>query len=356
LSGSFAAPKYLPEPFSSGRTCRTTPLPHRCSASEGPSTTRRPGGDRVGCPRPAPPSGWATPGPLRGPREGGPGPPPEEGSGPPPPGGYPEARMGGPPPGGSGRGGRSPTVTPPGVTPPSGGVKNAVFGRHLVLYNLVGFFPVLISGCGRIFGRGKLPPGGGTPPTPPGGVKNRDFWTPPRNASPGPPRGGSGPSSIDPPLPTPPGPGGVHCLSPYFRGKEGERWGRGVFQHIQTDAFTTPVHCIDRIAYEGVWTKHSGGDGLEVTHSLVGSQNPASQINELRPSVTVTRTSPSPTSRLGLSVIPTRKAIHQSDVVNRPYDMTESTLSVQIILSFLAHFCFLFSSHVVRERSESKQK
>jgi hypothetical protein len=78
-------------------------------------------------------------------------------------------------------------------------------------------------------------------------------------------------------------------------------------------------------------TKHSGGDGLEVTHSLVGSQNPASQINELRPSVTVTRTSPSPTSRLGLSVIPTRKAIHQSDVVNRPYDMTESTLSVQII-------------------------
>ena len=171
----------------------------------------------------------------------------------------------------------------------------------------------------------------GTPPTPPGGVKNGHFWTPPRNASPGPPRGGSGPSSIDPPLPTPPGPGGVHCVLPYNRGNQGERWGRGVFQHIQTDAFTTPVHCIDRIAYEGVVTKHSGGDGLEVTHSLVGSQNPASQINELRPSVTVTRTSPSPTSRLGLSVIPTRKAIHQSDVVNRPYDMTESTLSVQII-------------------------
>jgi hypothetical protein len=87
-------------------------------------------------------------------------------------------------------------------------------------------------------------------------------------------------------------------------------------------------------------TKHSGGDGLEVTHSLVGSQNPASQINELRPSVTVTRTSPSPTSRLGLSVIPTRKAIHQSDVVNRPYDMTESTLSVQIFLCY--HFLALF--------------
>jgi hypothetical protein len=121
---------------------------------------------------------------------------------------------------------------------------------------------------------------------------------------------------------------------PYNRGNQGERWGRGVFQHIQTDAFTTPVHCIDRIAYEGVVTKHSGGDGLEVTHSLVGSQNPASQINELRPSVTVTRTSPSPTSRLGLSVIPTRKAIHQSDVVNRPYDMTESTLSVQIFICF----------------------
>ena len=31
-------------------------------------------------------------------------------------------------------------------------------------------------------------------------------------------------------------------------------------------------------------------------------------------------------------MIPTRKAIHQSDVVNRPYDMTESTLSVQIKL------------------------
>jgi hypothetical protein len=128
---------------------------------------------------------------------------------------------------------------------------------------------------------------------------------------------------------------------PYNRGNQGERWGRGVFQHIQTDAFTTPVHCIDRIAYEGVVTKHSGGDGLEVTHSLVGSQNPASQINELRPSVTVTRTSPSPTSRLGLSVIPTRKAIHQSDVVNRPYDMTESTLSVQIFnLYFSLHFYY----------------
>src|SRR6185312_4289838 len=101
-------------------------------------------------------------------------------------------------------------------------------------------------------------------------------------------------------------------------------------------------HCIDRIAYEGVWTKHSGGDGLEVTHSLVGSQNPASQINELRPSVTVTRTSPSPTSRLGLSVIPTRKAIHQSDVVNRPYDMTESTLSVQIFILFIVHLLFFF--------------
>jgi hypothetical protein len=91
-------------------------------------------------------------------------------------------------------------------------------------------------------------------------------------------------------------------------------------------------------------TKHSGGDGLEVTHSLVGSQNPASQINELRPSVTVTRTSPSPTSRLGLSVIPTRKAIHQSDVVNRPYDMTESTLSVQnlSIYFFTSPFFVLF--------------
>jgi hypothetical protein len=137
---------------------------------------------------------------------------------------------------------------------------------------------------------------------------------------------------------------------PYNRGNQGERWGRGVFQHIQTDAFTTPVHCIDRIAYEGVVTKHSGGDGLEVTHSLVGSQNPASQINELRPSVTVTRTSPSPTSRLGLSVIPTRKAIHQSDVVNRPYDMTESTLSVQNLSSSLC-LCLLFCyySHVVRD-------
>src|SRR6185312_1106034 len=90
----------------------------------------------------------------------------------------------------------------------------------------------------------------------------------------------------------------------------------------------------------GSWTEHFGGDGLEVTHSLVGSQNPASQINELRPSVTVTRTSPSPTSRLGLSVIPTRKAIHQSDVVNRPYDMTESTLSVQIF--YLIFCCLIF--------------
>src|SRR6185312_331696 len=117
LSGSFAAPKYLPEPFSSGRTCRTTPLTHRCSASEGPSTTGRPGGDRVGCPRPAPPSGWATPGPLRGPREGGPGPPPEEGSGPPPPGGT--RRPGwGPPPGGVRAGGAEPHCDPPGVTPP----------------------------------------------------------------------------------------------------------------------------------------------------------------------------------------------------------------------------------------------
>ena len=53
-------------------------------------------------------------------------------------------------------------------------------------------------------------------------------------------------------------------------------------------------------------------------------------------------------------MIPTRKAIHQSDVVNRPYDMTESTLSVQIFL--YANFCFVFfiDSHVVRERSESK--
>src|SRR6185312_2581688 len=154
LSGSFAAPKYLPEPFSSGRTCRTTPLTHRCSASEGPSTTGRPGGGRVGCPRPAPPSGWATPGPLRGPTRDGEGsrtPPPEEGVRTPPSRGVPGGPNGGPPPGGSGRGGRSPTVSPPGVTPPSGGVKNAVFGRHLVLYNLVGFFPVLISGCGRIF-------------------------------------------------------------------------------------------------------------------------------------------------------------------------------------------------------------
>src|SRR6185312_11733429 len=85
----------------------------------------------------------------------GPGPPlRRRGSGPPLPGGTRRTEWGAPP-GGSGRGGRSPTVTPPGVTPPSGGVKNAVFGRHLVLYNLVGFFPVLISGCGRIFGRGK---------------------------------------------------------------------------------------------------------------------------------------------------------------------------------------------------------
>src|SRR6185312_10160497 len=165
--------------------------------------------------------------PARHPRAGGPPPvrsgdlpgtgrgpgPPSGGGGPDPPSrGVPGGPNGGPPPGGSGRGGRSPTVTPPGVTPPSGGVKNAVFGRHLVLYNLVGFFPVLISGCGRIFGRGKRPPGGGTPPTPPGGVKNRDFWTPPRNASPGPPRGGSGPSSIDPPLPPPPGLGAGRFL------------------------------------------------------------------------------------------------------------------------------------------------
>src|SRR6185312_413921 len=61
----------------------------------------------------------------------------------------------GAPPGGVRAGGAEPHCDPPGVTPPSGGVKNAVFGRHLVLYNLVGFFPVLISGCGRIFGRGK---------------------------------------------------------------------------------------------------------------------------------------------------------------------------------------------------------
>src|SRR6185437_8132597 len=108
--------------------------------------------------------------PARHPRAGGPPPvrsgdlpgtgrgpgPPSGGGGPDPPSrGVPGGPNGGPPPGGSGRGGRSPTVTPPGVTPPSGGVKNAVFGRHLVLYNLVGFFPVLISGCGRIFGRGK---------------------------------------------------------------------------------------------------------------------------------------------------------------------------------------------------------
>src|SRR6185437_13879788 len=124
----------------------TTPLPHRCSASEGPSTTRRPGGDRVGCPRPAPPSGWATPGPLRGPREGGPDPPL--------PGGTRRTEWGAPP-GGVRAGGAEPHCDPPGVPPPSGGVKNAVFGRHLVLYNLVGFFPVLISGCRRIFGRGK---------------------------------------------------------------------------------------------------------------------------------------------------------------------------------------------------------
>src|SRR6185312_15393 len=129
------------------------------------------------------------------------------------------------------------------------------------------------------FWEGKMTPRRGYPPPPPrGGQKTGLFGPPhqrlpphpprraPHTPPPGPPRGGSGPSSIDPPLPTPPGPGGVHCLSPYFRGKEGERWGRGVFQHIQTDAFTTPVHCIDRIAYEGVWTKHSGGDGLEVTH------------------------------------------------------------------------------------------
>src|SRR6185437_422269 len=177
-----------------------------------------------------PGSGW-PPGPLRGPTRDGEGsrtPLRRRGSGPPPPGGFPEDRMGAPP-GGVRAGGAEPHCDPPGVTPPSGGVKNAVFGRHLVLYNLVGFFPVLISGCRRIFGRGKRPPGGGTPPTPPGGVKNRDFWTPPRNASPGPPRGGSGPSSIDPPLPTPPGPGGVHCVCPYNRGNQGERWGRGVF-------------------------------------------------------------------------------------------------------------------------------
>src|SRR6185312_5033075 len=91
----------------------------------------------------------------------------------------------------------------------------------------------------------------------------------------------------------------------------------------------------------GSWTEHFGGDGLEVTHSLVGSQNPASQINELRPSVTVTRTSPSPTSRLGLSVIAARMTIHQSDVVNRPYDMTESTLSVQIFFLYLLT-CLIF--------------
>jgi hypothetical protein len=51
-------------------------------------------------------------------------------------------------------------------------------------------------------------------------------------------------------------------------------------------------------------------------------------------------------------VIPTRKAIHQSDVVNRPYDMTESTLSVQnfyLLFDLLFFFC---CSHVVRERSE----
>ena len=105
--------------------------------------------------------------PARHPRAG--GPPPvrsgdpgrgvpdplrRRGPDPPLPGGTRRTEWGAPP-GGSGRGGRSPTVTPPGVTPPSGGVKNAVFGRHLVLYNLVGFFPVLISGCGRIFGRGK---------------------------------------------------------------------------------------------------------------------------------------------------------------------------------------------------------
>jgi hypothetical protein len=103
--------------------------------------------ERVGHPRSAP---GTYPG-----RGGVPDPSPEEGVRTPPSRGVPGGPNGGPPPGGSGRGGRSPTVTPPGVTPPSGGVKNAVFGRHLVLYNLVGFFPVLISGCGRIFGRGK---------------------------------------------------------------------------------------------------------------------------------------------------------------------------------------------------------
>src|SRR6185437_7808789 len=70
------------------------------------------------------------------------------------------------------------------------------------------------------------PPEGVPHPPPHGEAKKGNFVPPPRNASPGPPRGGSGPSSIDPPLPTPPGPGGVHCVCPYNRGNQGERWGR----------------------------------------------------------------------------------------------------------------------------------
>src|SRR6185437_17079292 len=131
-----------------------------------------------------------------------------------------------------------------------------------------------------------MTPRRGYPPPPPGGGSKMGIFGPPPEMPPrGPPGEGPDPPRLTPPLPTPPGPGGVHCVCPYNRGNQGERWGRGVFQHLQTDAFTTPVHCIDRSAYEGVVTKHSGGDGLEVTHSLVGSQNPASQINELRPSV-----------------------------------------------------------------------
>ena len=108
----------------------------------------------LGAPARHPRRGAAPGPPPETPREGGSGPPRRGGSGPPPPGGS-RGGSGGAPPGGVRAGGAEPHCDPPGVTPPSGGVKNAVFGRHLVLYNLVGFFPVLISGCGRIFGRGK---------------------------------------------------------------------------------------------------------------------------------------------------------------------------------------------------------
>src|SRR6185312_6962821 len=116
-SGSFAAPKYLPEPSSSGRTCRTTPLTHRCSASEGPSTTGRPGGGRVGCPRPAP-----------GPPGGGPRPPPGGGVRTPPSRGVPGGPNGGPPRGGPGGGGGAPLSPPPGSPPPPGGSKMPFLG------------------------------------------------------------------------------------------------------------------------------------------------------------------------------------------------------------------------------------